>query len=142
MNPTLQTIMEAKDAGRKKVHMEAWGVDLVIIEPTREKILRLKEEYGAPSVPPGATEAEIVEQLQRGLDAESAEKFGMACIVEMVHDVEGNRVFENIEQVKEVLNKKAVRSTNKLMEECMSLVNGPTAEQVKEAEGNLEEIQS
>ena len=73
-----------------------------------------------------------------GVPAEGsdAEKFGMALLVEMVHDEEGDRLFENIEQAEEVLGEKSIRVQTKLVERCGDLVRVPTEEDVEDAEKN------
>lgn len=125
MNQTLCTIREANDTRTETIGIDEWGVTLTLIEPVRRVISRLQEKY-------------LKLDPVTGVPAEGsdAEKFGMALLVEMVYDEEGNRLFENIEQAEEVLGEKSIRVQTKLVERCGNLVRVPTEEDVESAEKN------
>jgi hypothetical protein len=132
MNGTLEKIKKAQDLGRSTIRIDEWDVEFLLIEPPRKKILELQNEYDAGVVVDEEGKTTIT-------DAEATEKFGMACIVEIVHDTEGNKVFEDIEQATEVLGEKSSKVQTRLIEAVQLLIKGPT---IEEAEGNSGGTQS
>jgi hypothetical protein len=134
MNDILQKIKDAKDLGSVTVEVKEWGVTFLIKEPTRKRIDELRKQYDLD------VEVDEKGNAKIGTDkAKATEDFGLACIVETIHDTEGNRVFENIEQAEEVLGEKSAKVQKKLIMAVQDLLKGPT---VEEAEGNSDGTQS
>ena len=127
MNQTLQKIRDARDTRTETVTVGEWGVDLILIEPVRKIIKSMNDLY--MKLDPGT-----------GLPMEGsdADTFGMAMMVEMVHDSDGNKVFPSIEVAEEVLDKKSQRILNMLVEKCGNLISPPQEEGIEEAEKNSE----
>lgn len=125
MNQTLQRIREAKDTRTETVTIKEWGVDLILIEPVRKIVTELQEKY--LKLDPATGEP---------LDGSDNEGFGMGLLVAMLHDAEGQRLFESVEQADEVLAEKSIRVQSDLVKQCGALVRPPTEEDVEEAEGN------
>ena len=132
MNGTLEKIRAAKDLGRATVRIDEWDVEVLLIEPPRKRILELQNMYEAGVEVDKDGKAIITDQ-------DATVKFGLACIVEMVHDTEGVKVFESIDQAEEVLGEKSAKVQTKLVEAVQLLIKGPS---IEEAEGNSDGIQS
>lgn len=130
MGTVLDQIKAAKDLGQTQIRIEEWGVDLLIIEPSRKVILDLQQKHKIEvNTKTGAAEGDL-------------EGFGMESLVMMVHDLDGVKVFENVEQAKEVLNDKSSKVYAKLVEACQNFAKEPDNEKIEDAEGNSEGIQS
>ena len=125
MNPTLQKIRDAKDTRTETIEVGEWGVSLTLIEPVRNVVTELQEEY-----------LQLDPATGLPLEGSDSESFGMGLLVAMVHDDQGNPLFESIEQANEVLGEKSIRVQTKLVERCSELVRIPTEEDLEEAEGN------
>lgn len=132
MNGVLEKIKAAKDLGTMTIEVKEWGVTFLLKEPPRKRILELQNMFTAGVEVDNEGKATIT-------DPDATEKFGLACIVEMVHDMEGNKVFEGIEQAEEVLGEKSAKVQTKLVEAVQLLIKGPT---IEEAEGNSKGTQS
>jgi hypothetical protein len=132
MNGVLEKIKAAKDLGTMTLEVTEWDVTFLLKEPPRKRILELQNMF-ATGVTVGANGEAII------TDQKATEQFGLACIVEMVHDMEGNKVFEDIKQAEEVLGEKSAKVQTKLVEAVQALIKGPT---IEEAEGNSEGTQS
>lgn len=123
----LNKIREAKDLGRTTITIEEWGVNLLLIEPPRKVILDLQDKY------------DVLDEQGRPKSGKDVERFGTAAMVEIVHDVDGKKVFESVEQAEEVLAEKSAKVQAKLTEAIQVFINGPT---IEEAEGNSGGTQS
>lgn len=146
MNETLKRIKEASSTERKTVHVEAWDVDLLLVEPVRSVLTNLKDQYlkmesldlkgvkGVDDIDP-----EDVDKLVATSDMDS---FSHALLVAIVHDVDGKPVFESIEEVREVMDSNSIKVYHFLVEECTKLVNLPTEKEMEEIEGNSQAIPS
>jgi len=131
MSQTLQKIRDAEDTKTKTVKVEEWGIELTLIEPVRRIIVAMQEKYMRMDPATGMP-----------MPGSDADKFGMAMLVEMVHDIDGKKVFADedgkpsIAVAEEVLDEKSQRILTKLVEQCGELVRLPTEGDVEEAEGN------
>ena len=136
MNSTLQKIIDAKDTAQKKVFIKEWGVELLIIEPVRKVVTELRQRYAADIDVKGLSPEEAAKKATDSMGISKAEEFALACVAVMVHDLDGNLVFESIEKAQEILDKKSSRVQIQLIEECQILISPPTVDEVKAAEGN------
>lgn len=133
MNQTLKKIREAKDTRTETVTVEDWGVDLILVEPVRKVIRALQENHLKLDPISGDP-----------MEGSDTNKFGMALMTEMVHDVDGSKVFcddegtPSIEVAEAVLDEKSQRILNMLIEKCGELIAPPQEEGIEEAEKNSE----
>lgn len=130
MNATLERIKAAKDLGEVLFHMKEWDVDLLLVEPSRRTVMSIKEQCG------------LEVDASGNVTAGDMEAFSDACLVEMVRDKDGGKVFESEEQAKEILEEKSVKSYRKLATACQELIREPDEKSIKEAEGNSDGTRS
>lgn len=146
MNKALKQIMDSKDTAEKVIEVKEWGnIKLLLKEPVRKIVMDMRRKYFddiSEEELQGLSKKEKVKKIAESVDPNKANKFAMACVHVMVHDLDGNRVFESAEEAEKVLDKKSSLVQTRLIQECQSLISPPTEEGVKKAEGNSEAIPS
>ncbi len=126
MSSTLERIKAANDIKQESITIPEWdNVVIMIKEPVRKVVTELTEKY-----------LKLDQNTGVHLNGSDAEGFGNALLVAMLHDEEGNQIFESVLQAEQVLADKSVLVQKRLLQKCNELVNGPTEKSVETAEGN------
>ena len=123
MSNVIAQIEAADDRRESTIEIPEWGISVVLREPVMEQVRNLRNKYLVLSEDGQTANAE-----KSDLDG-----FNWALISLMVHEEEGDKIFENGKQAEEVLGKKSSRVVAGLVEKCANMAGGITE---AEAEGN------